>query len=206
MNAPIKQSMNRFFRKFILHKYSDQITRIGKQPVFILADDAAEASIIVKKLNEHENLHISANNAPFITQIGNLAFDQFVGAEANYCQAKSKFKGDKLEESLRKISFKNTFGNNYGFELNPFGSSSVKKLNGKLDSFRWGAIINPDNDSFAGLNYLFENMKAIYIFKEDKNETKRFLFESENCLCIEVEEVTREKEKVIQTIYSFLAV
>lgn len=199
--------MNKFFRKYILHKYSDQITAIGKRPVFIISDDSKMANAISAELNNHPNLQIAENNAPFLTQMGSLAYAQFVGQEADYCQTNSKLKGDKLEESLRKISFKNTFGNNYGFELNPFGKSNAKKLKGKLDKFRWGAIIKPNNEAYAGLNFLFKDMKAIYLFRAGENEKKNsFLLNHKNCLCIDMEEVVQDKTKVVQKIYDFLEV
>lgn len=199
--------MNRFFRKFILHKYSDQISAIGKRPVFIISDDKKTANIISVELNGHPKLQIDANEAPFLTQIGSLAYAQFVGPEADYCQTNSKFKGDKLEESLRKISFKNTFGNNYGFQLNPFGKSSAKQLKGNLDTFRWGAFINPNSEAYAGLNFLFENMRAVYFFRTGENDKKNsFLHQHNNCLCIDIEELVQGKTKQVQKIYDFLEV
>lgn len=199
--------MNRFFRKFILHKYSEQISAIGKRPVFIIADDNKTAKTISTELNGHLNIQINKNEAPFLTQIGSLAYAQFVGTEADYCQTHSKFKGDKLEESLRKISFKNTFGNNYGFEINPFGKSGAKKLKGNLDTFRWGAIINPDGQAYAGLNSLFKNMKAIYLFDGgEKDEKNSFLFQQNNCLCIDTDEFAADKTKTLQKVFSFLEV
>lgn len=199
--------MNRFLRKFILHKYSDQITAIGKRPVFIISDDKNTADTISVELNCHPNIQIAESDAPFLKHIGSLSYAQFVGAEADYCQTSSKFKEDKLEELLRKISFKNTFGNNYGFELNPFSKSKAKKLKGSMDTFRWGAIIKPGSEAYAGLNYLFENMKAIYLFQDGENNAHyNFLKEYNNCLCIITEEYNQNKAETLSKIYDFLGI
>lgn len=200
--------MNRFFRKFILHKYSDQISAIGKQPVFIISDNEEIARTLLSELNVHPKLQIAENNAPFLNHIGSLAYAQFVGKESDYCKANSKFKEDKLEELLRKISFKNTFGNNYGFEINPFGGkSNAKKLKGNLDEFRWGTIINPNEEAYSGLCYLFNKMNAIYLFKEDDlNKKYNYLAEHNNCLRIKTDEFIQKKTKVLATIYGFLGI
>lgn len=199
--------MNRFLRKFILHKYSDQITAIGKRPVFIVSDDRKTADTISAELNCHPKIQIAENDAPFLKHIGSLSYAQFVGPEAAYCQTSSKFKENKLEELLRKISFKNTFGNNYGFEINPFSKSKAKKLKGSMETFRWGAIIKPDREAYAGLNYLFENMKTIYLFQNGENNAHyNFLKEYNNCLFIKAEEYNRNKAEVLSKIYDFLGV
>jgi hypothetical protein len=197
--------MNRFIRKFILHKYSEQITAIGKRPVFIISDDKEITTAISVKLNCNSQIQITENDAPFLKHIGSLAYNQFVGAEADYCQASSKFKGDKLEELLRKISFKNSFGNDYGFELNPLSKSKKKKLKGNMATFRWGAIIKPDRESYAGLHYLFENMKSICLFERGENNAHyNFLKEYKNCLCVETDEYYMNEAETHAKIYNFL--
>ena len=76
-------------------------------------------------LNEHDDVQIAMEPALFLLHIGKLAYEHYLGELSMQYQKASRFKGDKLDEQLRKISFKNTLGNNYGFELNPFKKSNA---------------------------------------------------------------------------------
>ena len=57
--------MKKFFRKFILHKYSDQISDIGKRPLFIISEDENNAHELTMALNEHDDVQIAMEPALF---------------------------------------------------------------------------------------------------------------------------------------------
>ncbi len=199
--------MNLFFRKFILHKYSDQITELGKQPVFIVSDQPKAARELAVTLNEHRNIQVAQHDTPLLHDIGTMAYVQFIGPDSNYYQQCSQLDSDHLEEFLRKLSLKNTFGKDYGFNINPLKRSEAKKLKHNMHAFRWGACIHPDEKTFAGLCHLFPKLKLIYLTDPTSPGTPlQYLRNSSRCLCIAVTEYRNQPGAMLSRIRNFLEV
>lgn len=191
--------MNRFYRKYILHKYSDHISAYAKRPVFIISEDLKAAEALVEHLNQHPKLNISKYESSFLKHIGNLSYEQFLGNHASSFAQASKLKGDKLAEHLRKLSIKNTMGNNYGFDLS--SRSQPNRLSKAAATSRWGAILCADETTKAGLEFIFDEVRWISILPD---ASAQLVEDAEKrCLTLNSSEIT---SKSLQRIYDFLSV
>lgn len=189
--------MNRFFRKYILHKYSKQISSLAERPLLIISDNKELSTRLIERLNEKKSFLIAKDEAPFLKQIGKLTYDYFIGEEKELYQRSSRFKSDKLKENLRKLCIKNTMGNNYGFDINPLNHNAGKRLKRDMTNYRWGARVRLDKQSYEGLCVLFPYMKVLCL----NNDAYPFLVGMDNVLDIS----SSDGEKVLSAIDNFLA-
>ena len=153
--------MNRFYRKYILHKYSKQISAYAKRPVFILSENDEAALEKMVKLNKKEENNIKPLENPFLKHIGRLAYEHFLGKNSTQYKTTSQLKEERLAEHLRKLSIKNTLGNNYGFDLSAKNKPGANRLQKDMTNYRWGAIINVDTEELEGLQFLFPELEII---------------------------------------------
>jgi len=196
--------MNKFYRKYVFHKYTKQISDIAKRPLFIISEDQGVAFSLLQLLNTYPTIQLAEFKALFIHHIGLLAYAQHLGVDAAYYQQSSMLNEDKLDETLRKLSIKNTLGNDYGFDINLFKRNQANKLKDNMDRYRWGAMIEPQEQVFQGLQFLFDDMKTIYLYSEHKNLDYKYLLDQPNCLCLPSASFAHNEVQMVDSVLDFL--
>lgn len=154
--------------KLLSRKYS-------MNPIFVVGSYRSGTSILLQALGKHPYIMSAKGEAPLISFSGEYisAFESSDPVQNKYLNVSNKISKDYIYDYHRRLNFEISFGNNYGIRQNlkSLINNKYKFLNKKF----WSAKVFPDQNSYRGLEFLYPNVKFVYIVRNgiDVVESRR---------------------------------
>lgn len=134
-------------------------------PVLIVACPRSGTTALCRAMNEHSRILMAWGGAPMLKLIGEMAYSYQLGPNMLHFQKYTGLLADGVQARLRSFAFDCVWAD--PFRLLESARGLQGKRYGSLGSYQWlwGSKATPDECSSEGLEWLFPQVRFVYIVR-----------------------------------------
>ncbi len=209
------------------------IKNFFNNPIFILGISRAGKTTLNKVLIRHSKIAFlsGSQESPFISHIATLAYQVEASEKSRYLSSKICLPKTYLYEKLKLLCVETSYGKMCGFK--EILKSMVLKWDFPITKRYWCTQTFPSQEAYQGLQILYPQVKFIYLVRHPigvvhdtmlkmkakgkdtdlkatclrwKNicESRTYMFGKDNVLIMKSEDLFREPERTLRSLFSFL--